>query len=158
MPNRILLASIACLAAAAGCAATPAAPQAETTATEIAAEPPAGSRGAGSTVRLSVGQSADAGGGALRIVFAGVENDSRCGKGETCIWEGSATVRISVAGASGTQDVVLHSSPATGPVAASVEGWAIGLVRVEPLPIAGRSTPPADYVVTLAVTRDSAAR
>jgi hypothetical protein len=142
MPNRILLASIACLAAAAGCAATPAAPQAE----------------ASATVRLAVGQSADAGGGALRIVFAGVENDSRCGKGETCIWEGSATVRISVAGASGTQDVALHSSPAAGPVTISVDGWAVGLVKLEPLPIAGRSTPPADYVVTLDVRREGAAR
>jgi hypothetical protein len=112
----------------------------------------------GPTLRLAVGESADAGDGALRIAFGGVENDSRCGKGETCIWEGSAAVTLSIAGASGTQDFLLQTSPAAGPVAASVDGWAVGLVKLEPLPVAGRSTSPADYVVTLAVIRESAAQ
>ncbi len=85
------------------------------------------------------------------IKFLEVMGDSRCPKGEQCVWEGDATVRISISrgtGPSETQD--LHtSSRTTGEQAGG--GHGIRLVGLDPQPVTGRSIAQADYEATLQV-------
>ena len=78
--------------------------------------------------------------------------DSRCAKGETCIWEGSAAVRLA-SRALGRAGVELHTSPGPGLSAAVYEGWSIRLVALEPFPVVGREIAPEEYVATLRVER-----
>ena len=44
--------------------------------------------------QLRIGQSAVISAANMEIGFEAVTSDSRCGKGEQCVWEGDATVRI----------------------------------------------------------------
>lgn len=134
----LALAAVAC-----GCAA---APEAARSATEPAAV-------TSGEIRLQAGQSAAIDGTGLEIAFDGVANDSRCRKGQTCIWEGSATVRLSVTGPSGSEKLELHTSPRVGPAAATHGDWSIRLVALMPPPVVGRETAPEAYVVTVAVER-----
>jgi len=147
-----LAVSMAILAAACGCAATP-----TPTPGMAPAEPPAAEPVATATteVSLQVGESATVEGAGFQVTFDGVDGDSRCAKGETCVWEGSAAVRLSVAGASGTQEVVLHTSQRGGPGSLAHEGWVIKLADLEPRPVTGHTIPHSAYVATFAMTRGS---
>jgi hypothetical protein len=101
---------------------------------------------------LSVGQSMVVDGAALEIGFQAVTSDSRCPKGEVCIWEGDATVCIWVQPAAGTkEEFVLHTS-SKGPTVTDFGNWSIRVLALDPYPITGRSILQADYVVTLQVT------
>jgi hypothetical protein len=48
----------------------------------------------GESFQLNVGESVQIEAEALQIGFEDVSGDSRCPKGEQCIWEGDATVRV----------------------------------------------------------------
>jgi hypothetical protein len=101
---------------------------------------------------LRVGQSTVVDGATLEIGFQAVSSDSRCPKGEVCIWEGDATVCLWVRSAAGTKEkLVLHTS-SKGPSATDFGDWSIRLVTLGPYPITGRSILQSDYVVTLQVT------
>jgi hypothetical protein len=135
----------ACLAAFAGCAATPAAAAGDA---PVKTPPPAGAE-----LRLAAGQSTRVDAASLAIAFKGVAADSRCAKGETCIWEGSATVQLTVTGNEGARDLELHTAARAGPDSAAYGGWTIRLVTLEPVPISGREIAPDSYVVTLGIER-----
>lgn len=108
------------------------------------------------SVRIQVGQRIDVEGGALEIVFEAVTSDSRCPKGETCVWEGDANVALVVSnGERPATRLELHTS-AKGPSAAGYLDWSIRLVALEPYPVTGRTIPPADYVATLLVAHGPA--
>jgi hypothetical protein len=139
---------MACLAAFAGCAATPAAAPGA----PVGAAPPAPA----TEVRLQAGQSTRVEAAAFDIAFTGVAADSRCAKGETCIWEGSATVLLAVTGAAGVSELVLHTAARSGPGAAGYGEWTVSLVALEPFPIVGREIAPDAYVVTLGIGRGAA--
>ena len=145
MDARAGFVAMACLAAFAGCAATPAAPPGAPVGD--APLPPA------SEVRLHAGQSTRVEAAAFDIAFTGVAADSRCAKGENCIWEGSATVQLTVTGADGARELVLHTAARSGPSAAAYGEWTIGLVTLEPFPIVGREIAPDAYIVTLSIGR-----
>jgi hypothetical protein len=144
MRNRWLLVSMAWLASPGGCVATPPAMPGVSPETP----PPAA---AGSEIRLQAGQEAAVAGADFRIAFAGVDGDSRCAKGETCVWEGNAAVRLTITGASGKQALTMHTSRRSGPDHATHRGWTIRLVALEPQPIIGRAIEPAEYVATLSI-------
>jgi hypothetical protein len=150
MCARLLTVSMAVLAAACGCAATP-----TPTPGMAPAEPPAAEPVATATteVRLQVGESAPVDGEGFQVTFDAVEGDSRCAKGETCVWEGSATVRLSLTGAAGNQSMALQTSRRAGPDAAAYGDWAIRVVALEPVPVRGRAIAPSAYVVTLRIER-----
>jgi hypothetical protein len=103
---------------------------------------------------LSVGQSTVVDGVALEIGFQAVTSDSRCPKGEVCIWEGDAAVCIWVQPAAGTkEELVLHTS-SKGQSTADYGNWRIRLVALDPYPVTGRAIPQAEYVATLQMTSD----
>src|SRR5262245_14867909 len=102
-------------------------------------------------VRIGVGQSLTRGG--LEIRFDSVASDSRCPKGETCVWEGDANVVLAVheQGEPATP-LELHTS-AKGPAESTHRGWTMRLVSLEPYPRTGRAMDPAAYVATLMIAR-----
>ena len=87
----------------------------------------------------------------LRVEFLGVVSDSRCPTGVQCIWEGDATVRLTVL-SNGRRTLELHTS-ARFDQEAAFDGYLIALEGVDPQPSAGVPIPPADYVARLRVDR-----
>jgi hypothetical protein len=105
------------------------------------------------TFELRVGQSAIIAAEDLAIGFEGVSSDSRCGKGDTCIWEGDAVVEISLQLAgTGKTNHPLHTN---GRFANSVlfQGFSVRLVALLPQPVSGQDPAAADYVAMIQVTR-----
>lgn len=116
----------------------------------------------GESFVLGVGQSARIEAEALDVGFDDVTADSRCPKGEQCIWEGDATVRVWLQRASEPKKVYeLHTSLRTegGPSegAAGSPGHEVRLLRLDPHPITGRTIAKGDYRATLEVRRASSA-
>lgn len=110
----------------------------------------------GESFPLRVGESALIEAEALRIGFASVPVDSRCPKGETCVWEGDAIVRIRLQRGSGEKGTLdLHTS--AGGRRADWGDWSIRLVSLKPHPVSGRPVRAKDYVATLEATRGSSA-
>ncbi|HET9140723.1 hypothetical protein [Actinophytocola sp.] len=64
----------------------------------------------GSTFTLDLGESATVRGRGVRVTFWAVTNDSRCRPGQVCIWEGDATVHLSLTRRHRTVPVTLHTS------------------------------------------------
>jgi hypothetical protein len=104
---------------------------------------------------LRVGESAILAATGLEIAFEAVTSDSRCGKGEVCVWEGDAIVRLRLQAAGGVP-VMRDLHTASGqPGATDYEGHTIRLVDLHPAAFSGRSIAQADYVATLHVTPGS---
>lgn len=111
----------------------------------------------GKTFSLRVGESVRSDDGALLIGFVGVTADSRCPKGEQCIWAGSVTVRVWLQQAGGprlTRD--LHTA-SNAPHVENASGIDLRLMRLDPHPITGKAIAQGDYVATLALDRDASA-
>jgi hypothetical protein len=103
---------------------------------------------------LAVGATAVLESAHLQVRFEDVTADSRCPKGEQCITEGDAVVRIAAKQGSDAEEMFeLHTSPkATQAVAVGDHG--VRLVRLDPPPVSGRQTDRAAYVATLEITRE----
>ncbi len=105
-------------------------------------------------IRIGLGESAAIGDGALEIRFVEVASDSRCPKGETCIWEGDAIVRLALTSGGEAGLLDLHTT-ARASREGEFAGWRIELIGLGPPPIAGNPAPAA-YVATLRVARGAA--
>lgn len=113
-----------------------------------------GPRGAepGASVDLKVGERVRVAGGTLEIGFEAVLDDSRCPKGQVCVWAGDATVRLALArdGSTKTVDVALSGKTATS---LGDGDLAVRLVRLSPVPLAAAKIAPGDYRATLELRR-----
>ncbi|MEO8739736.1 MAG: hypothetical protein ABI537_08540 [Casimicrobiaceae bacterium] len=106
---------------------------------------------------LRTGESAPTREEALRVGFDGVTADSRCPKGEQCIWAGDATARVWVQQGSGPRETRdLHAASGAAQ-AVTVPGYELRLVRLDPYPVSGKSIASADYTATLMLSRTSTA-
>ena len=102
--------------------------------------------------QLQVGQSAHVAEANLTVGFQGVTSDSRCARGESCVWEGDATISIWLQQTGGAKDEFeLHTS-SRGLNVAVYKGFSVRLVAVHPTPVSGVEIASADYIVTLQVT------
>lgn len=111
----------------------------------------------GKSFSLNVGESARTADDALRVGIDDVTTDSRCPKGERCVWAGDAIVRVWLQRAPGprqTRD--LHSAPGDAQ-AVRLLGYELRLVRLDPYPVTGRPITKSDYVATLMLSRSSPA-
>jgi hypothetical protein len=98
---------------------------------------------------LAPAQRVEVPGTGLSVTFEGVVGDSRCPADALCVLGGDAIVRIVVTeGESARYE--LHTGNMQ-PV--QHRDFTIALVRLEPYPFSARSIDPADYRVTLRVTR-----
>lgn len=117
----------------------------------------------GEEFALAAGEAARVRGEALTVRFESVPADSRCGKGEQCVWEGDATVRLSLQkGSEAPKTLDLHTSKRarsseSSQSSAAVDAYSVRLVGLEPQRVSGKTIDPADYVATLAVSSSAAA-
>jgi hypothetical protein len=103
--------------------------------------------------QLRIGQSARISTEDMEIGFLAVTSDSRCGKGEVCITEGDATVRISLRIAGGTtEERELHTGSRL-PSATDYANFSVGLVALHPAAISGQTIEPTAYLATFRVAR-----
>ncbi len=112
----------------------------------------------GESFSLVTGESVQTRNATLRVGFEGVTADSRCPKGEQCVWAGDATVRIWLQRGSGPRQMLELHTMAGAAQAASAADHVVRLIRLDPYPIAGRAVAQRDYVATLMLGRGSTAQ
>jgi len=89
----------------------------------------------------------------LRVTFEGVENDSRCPAGETCIWAGDAAAAFTFEKApAAPTHRTLHTN-GRYERQADYENFVIRLDDIKPYPKTGASIARSDLRATLVVTR-----
>ena len=104
---------------------------------------------------LRAGESANTEAAGLRVGFVGVSSDSRCPKGERCVWAGDAVVQVWLQrGAEPRESLELHVAPGDGQAAQAL-GHELRLVRLDPYPVSGRPIAQRDYVATLMLVRST---
>lgn len=111
----------------------------------------------GESFVLRIGQSARIETEALHIGFEDVPADSRCPKGEQCVREGDATVRVWLRTSSEAKETLELRTSSQADRAVSALGYEVRLVRVDPYPVSGRTIARGDYAATLELTRGSSA-
>lgn len=110
----------------------------------------------GKNFSLKAGESAQASDPALRVGFVGVVQDSRCPKGEQCVWAGDATLQVWVERGAGPRVVrELHATPGAAQTVRVLD-YGLRLVRLDPQAVTGKVIAQGDYVATLMLSRDSA--
>lgn len=102
-----------------------------------------------SPLSLHVGEKAQVQGGELVLTFVGVTEDSRCPKGEQCIHAGRARLSFEAAPRGGSP--VAFELDTSRESETEVGRYRVSLLSLEPVPVAGRSIDPADYVAKLSV-------
>jgi hypothetical protein len=111
----------------------------------------------GQAFELRVGESARIESEALEIGFESVLADSRCAKGQVCVWEGDAVVRIWLrVGSEAPVTRELHTA-ARERGAASHQGYTARLLRLDPPRVVGRVPRPEDYRASFEVAPGSGA-
>ena len=106
----------------------------------------------GSDFNLSPSQSAVVDGGALRVTFVKVSEDSRCPIGVQCVWAGDAATALILAPANGeTTTPTLHTT--LMPHAVASGAYEVTLVGVKPSPQQGSTIPQSSYIATFRIAR-----
>lgn len=100
----------------------------------------------GTQFTLAPGQSVLAGDDGLRVTFLAVTDDSRCPKDAVCVWAGQVAVEVT-AGDGGEKRSLKPDEAAT------VDGYRLRHVRVEPYPASDAPTQPSQYRATFVVDR-----
>jgi hypothetical protein len=108
-------------------------------------------------LQLRAGESAVVAPAGIEVTFLTVQSDSRCGKGEQCIWEGDAVVVLQLdSGTASTEKRLLHTAT-TESSSTFYAGHTVRLVALLPPPETGRAIPPENYVAVLRVVRGNTA-
>jgi hypothetical protein len=108
----------------------------------------------GKDFSLKPGESAQTADAAWQVGFEGVGADSRCPKGEQCVWAGEATVRVWLQqGGQTRQSRELRSTPGTAQ-SVRVGSLELRLLRVDPYPVRGKPIARNEYKVTLLLAPD----
>ncbi len=92
------------------------------------------------------GQTRDA---TLRVGFERVMADSRCPKGEQCVWAGDASARVWLEVGNAPREYHDLHTAAADAQAASAAGLVVRLLRLDPYPHKGKTLAPGDYLLTL---------
>ena len=84
---------------------------------------------------------------AVEVVFRGLESDSRCPRGVTCVWAGDAAVAVVVRAAGKDETALLHTH--LDPKNVTIARARIELVGVTPYPSTEAKIEAKDYRATL---------
>jgi hypothetical protein len=98
---------------------------------------------------LKAGEVALVAGQSLRIGFEDVTADSRCPKGERCVWAGEATVRVWLQQGEGPKAMRELRTTSGTVQSVHIAGHELRLVRLDPYPVTGKAIARQDYVATL---------
>lgn len=103
---------------------------------------------------LKMGGIADAADKSVSVAFTAVKEDSRCPKEVNCIQAGRAIVELSVMAGKekAVLQLVLEGSGAATP-GKTAGAYTYSLKKLDPWPVAGKTTAPADYAATLLVEK-----
>lgn len=85
------------------------------------------------------------------VAFVDVVEDSRCPSDVVCMWEGQATISVSMQVGRGSQEFILTIGTDESPTATYGQ-YSVTLVSLEPYPQSSVQTDPDDYVATLVVS------
>ena len=105
----------------------------------------------GQPFELAAGQTAVLASEGLRVTFETVSNDSRCPAGATCVWEGDATAKLTMAKRGQEKSSVELHTNARFDREASYHGYRVVLESVRPYPKVNQTIPARAYVVSLRV-------
>jgi hypothetical protein len=99
-------------------------------------------------IQLAPGQSATFEAEQLSVQFVGIAADSRCPSDATCVWAGEVVVQFAIRQDDRTtqQEIKENESGAVG-------AYSVTVLGVLPIPSTQQRIAPADYRVTLKVTR-----
>ncbi len=103
--------------------------------------------------QLGIGESALVAAADIEVGMQNVSNDSRCGKGEVCVWEGDATVVVWMRHPDGQEQRELHTARSQGPAAVTIGAYTVRLVSLLPPAVSGYTIAPDEYVAVLQVTQ-----
>lgn len=107
----------------------------------------------GTEFQLRVGQSALVSAANIEVGFTAVAADSRCGKGEVCVWEGDATVELWLRSADGAKEEFELHTNTKSPNSVIYEGLSIRLIGLFPQPLSGQVPAAENYIAMFQVTR-----
>jgi hypothetical protein len=96
---------------------------------------------------LAPGKRAEIGEQGLSVTFIGVNADSRCPVGSTCVWQGQVQVRLGFGDSQ--QDILEGRSTVVGQ-------YRITVLKVNPEPVKDQQISPAQYRVTLKLEQQQA--
>jgi len=102
----------------------------------------------GEQFQLKYGQTAIIPAAGLAVTFKDLGEDSRCPEGALCIWAGNARVVVRLA----NEEVSLNTT--LEPREATSAGYKVQLLKVDPYPKLDVQHDPAEYVITLVVTKE----
>lgn len=87
----------------------------------------------------------------LRIKFVSVVEDSRCPVDVDCIHAGNAKIKVRITGQRSSKDFEFNTT--IGPKGDMLDGWAIYLEELAPVPRSNKKTNPKHYTAKFKVTR-----
>ena len=99
-------------------------------------------------IQLAPGEWANFQAERLEVKFAGIAADSRCPNDVTCVWAGDVVVRLILRRDSRNKEVAVKESQGL-----AGDGYKIGILQVLPPRASSGPLAPADYRVTLKITR-----
>jgi hypothetical protein len=106
-------------------------------------------------VKVAAGETASIGDEGLTVTFLEVTEDSRCPSDAICVRAGHATVLVKFE--RDGQDLGEYSlslgEGRENETAATMDGYTVKLVRLDPYPVSTSATQPGEYVAYLAVSQ-----
>jgi hypothetical protein len=99
-------------------------------------------------IQLAPGEWANFQAEKLEVKFVGIDADSRCPNDATCVWAGDVVVRLILRRDSRNKEVAVKETQGL-----AVDGYKISILQVLPPRASSGPLPPADYRVTLKITR-----
>ena len=87
----------------------------------------------------------------LRIKFVSVIEDSRCPVGTDCVWAGNAKIKVQIVGERSTKEFEFNTT--IGTKGDMLDGWAIYLEELTPVPHATKKLNSKLYTAKFKVTR-----
>ncbi|HSR66701.1 MAG TPA: hypothetical protein VLU25_02075 [Acidobacteriota bacterium] len=102
--------------------------------------------------QLPLGRSARIADQDLTVTFEEVLEDSRCPQGVDCIWQGRATIRLTLRQGEEKHSLQLTAQAGSPELAETRQGnYLLRLTDLLPYPKEGQTIPPTDYTATLLI-------
>lgn len=107
------------------------------------------------TYELKVGEEVAVAGADFTMLLGAVPEDSRCPEGVDCIWAGSVGAELVFCGPKAEKSGRVNTNAA--PRVLKYRGRYFRILKVSPARVQGRELKPADYVLTVEVSRQAPA-